>query len=75
MLSPLARLAFHTSLGLTGLWIGQCGALALVGLGEYALVFFTNWDAEIARAERRMEQEEGEIAAGAGGERRGRTAH
>lgn len=70
-------LAFRTELGLAGLWIGQCGALFLVGVGEYVLVFLTDWEVEVKRAEKRMEAEEedGAVVDGAGGEGRGRAGY
>lgn len=72
-------LAFDTSLGLAGLWIGQCGALFLVGVGEYVLVFLTEWEVEVLRAEQRMEQEGSPDEAGAdvaaSGEGRGRAGY
>ncbi|KAI1084958.1 MATE efflux family protein [Whalleya microplaca] len=42
-------LAFH-GFGLQGLWIGQCVALYLVGILEWILVGFSNWDKEVHRA-------------------------
>lgn len=47
-------LAFH-GWGLTGLWIGQCIALYLVGAIEWAIVGFSNWDKEVERAFARMD--------------------
>ncbi|ERS95402.1 hypothetical protein HMPREF1624_08280 [Sporothrix schenckii ATCC 58251] len=47
-------LAFH-GWGLAGLWLGQCVALFLVGLLEWALVAWTNWPAEVRRAFDRLE--------------------
>ena len=67
-------LAFNTGLGLAGLWIGQCGALFLVGVGEYLLVFLTDWDVEVKRAEQRIENEDSAAGAAEGGER-GRAGH
>ncbi|KAK4701350.1 multidrug resistance protein, MATE family, partial [Phenoliferia sp. Uapishka_3] len=48
-------LAFKTSLGLSGLWIGQCAALFLVGIGQYILVALTHWDVEVEKAQARLE--------------------
>lgn len=48
-------LAFHTSLGLAGLWIGQCVALFLVGVGEYILVTLTHWDVEVEKSQARLD--------------------
>ncbi|KAJ7708710.1 MOP flippase [Mycena rosella] len=52
-------LAFHprTALGLQGLWIGQVVALFLVGLGEYYVVWRTDWVGEIKRGAERNEEE------------------
>ncbi|EMD40035.1 hypothetical protein CERSUDRAFT_45456, partial [Gelatoporia subvermispora B] len=53
-------LAFHprTHLGLRGLWIGQVVALFIVGLGEYAVVWFgTNWDKEVQKGIQRNQEE------------------
>jgi MATE family multidrug resistance protein len=50
-------LAFKTSLGLQGLWIGQVIGLFLVGIGEYLVVCITDWDKEISRAVERNEEE------------------
>ncbi|KAJ7132197.1 MOP flippase [Mycena epipterygia] len=52
-------LAFHprTALGLQGLWIGQVVALFIVGLGEYYVVYRTDWDLEIKRGAERNEEE------------------
>ncbi|KAJ7626327.1 MATE efflux family protein [Mycena polygramma] len=52
-------LAFHprTALGLQGLWIGQVVALFIVGLGEYYVVWRSDWDLEVRRGEARNEEE------------------
>ncbi|CAK5267436.1 unnamed protein product [Mycena citricolor] len=52
-------LAFHprTQLGLQGLWIGQVVALFIVGLGEYYVVWKSDWDLEVRRGIERNEQE------------------
>jgi hypothetical protein len=60
VLSLPRRLAFNTNLGLAGLWIGQCGALFLVGIGQYILLLFTNWQLEVRRSEARLETEQGD---------------
>ncbi|CAG7990804.1 unnamed protein product [Penicillium nalgiovense] len=49
-------LSFH-GYGLVGLWIGQCLALYTVGLFEWALVSWSDWDKEVLRAFKRMDQE------------------
>lgn len=41
--------------GLQGLWIGQCGALYLVGILEWVIVGLCNWDKEVKRALGRLE--------------------
>ncbi|KAM0752386.1 putative MATE efflux family protein subfamily [Meredithblackwellia eburnea MCA 4105] len=51
-------LAFKTSLGLAGLWIGQCVALFLVGIGEYILVILTKWEVEVDRSQARLDSGE-----------------
>ncbi|KAJ6581120.1 MOP flippase [Mycena capillaripes] len=52
-------LAFHsrTALGLQGLWIGQVVALFMVGLGEYYVVWRSDWQLEVRRGAERNEQE------------------
>ncbi|KAJ7777307.1 MOP flippase [Mycena metata] len=52
-------LAFHplTALGLQGLWIGQVVALFIVGLGEYLVVWRSDWDLEVQRGAERNEEE------------------
>ncbi|KAJ6561192.1 MATE efflux family protein [Mycena vulgaris] len=52
-------LAFHrrTALGLQGLWIGQVVALFIVGLGEYYVVWRTDWEREVKRGAERNEEE------------------
>ncbi|KAJ7623576.1 MATE efflux family protein [Roridomyces roridus] len=52
-------LAFHPKarLGLQGLWIGQVVALFIVGLGEYYVVWRSDWELEIKRGEERNEEE------------------
>jgi len=51
-------LAFNTNLGLAGLWVGQCGALFLVGIGQYILVALTHWDIEVDKAAARIHEDE-----------------
>lgn len=50
-------LAFH-GWGLPGLWVGQCIALYLVGIAEWAIVAFSNWDYEVEKAFARMDKDE-----------------
>ena len=47
-------LAFH-GWGLKGLWVGQCIALYLVGILEWIIVAFSNWDYQVKKAFERME--------------------
>ena len=47
-------LAFH-GWGLKGLWVGQCIALYLVGILEWAIVGFSNWDHQVEKAFDRMD--------------------
>lgn len=47
-------LAFH-SWGLTGLWIGQCIALYLVGIIEWTVVARSDWDYQMRKAFARMD--------------------
>ena len=48
-------LAFH-GWGLKGLWVGQCIALYLVGILEWIIVAFSNWDHQVKRAFERMDE-------------------
>ena len=50
-------LAFQHSWGLKGLWVGQCVALYCVGILEWIIVAFTNWDNEVLNAFRRMDSD------------------
>lgn len=50
-------LAFH-GWGLGGLWVGQCIALYLVGIAEWAIVYFSNWEYQVKKAFERMEHGE-----------------
>ncbi|EAW17470.1 MATE family efflux transporter [Aspergillus fischeri NRRL 181] len=50
-------LAFH-GWGLKGLWVGQCIALYIVGMLEWLIVAFSNWDTEVEKAFRRMDVHE-----------------
>ncbi|KAJ7156908.1 MOP flippase [Mycena crocata] len=52
-------LAFHprSVLGLQGLWIGQVVALFIVGLGEYYVVWKSDWAMEVRRGAERNEEE------------------
>jgi len=48
-------MAFH-GWGLKGLWIGQCIALYLVGILEWAIVGLRNWEKEVEKAFLRMDK-------------------
>lgn len=50
-------LAFH-GWGLIGLWVGQCIALYLVGIIEWAIVAFSNWDLQVKKALARLDTDE-----------------
>ncbi|KAF1997890.1 MATE efflux family protein [Amniculicola lignicola CBS 123094] len=50
-------LAFH-GWGLSGLWIGQCIALYLVGFAEWAIVAWSNWEYQVKKAFDRMDSDE-----------------
>ncbi|EPQ52991.1 MOP flippase [Gloeophyllum trabeum ATCC 11539] len=51
-------LAFRTSLGLQGLWIGQVVGLFIVGLGLYGVVWLkTDWELEVRKGIERNLQE------------------
>jgi MATE family multidrug resistance protein len=47
-------LAFH-GWGLAGLWVGQCIALYLVGIGEWVIVAWSNWEYQVEKAFGRMD--------------------
>lgn len=51
-------LAKSAGWGLTGLWIGQCIALYLVGFGEWVIVAFSNWDHQVMKAFERMDSDD-----------------
>ncbi|GIJ99780.1 hypothetical protein Aspvir_003783 [Aspergillus viridinutans] len=46
------------SWGLKGLWVGQCIALYIVGVLEWLIVAFSNWDTEVGKAFQRMDVHE-----------------
>lgn len=48
-------LAFH-GWGLKGLWVGQCIALYIVGVVEWIIVAFSNWDHQVDKAFERMDE-------------------
>ncbi len=43
--------------GLPGLWVGQCIALYLVGIGEWIIVAFSNWEYQVKKAFERMDHD------------------
>lgn len=49
-------LAFH-GWGLQGLWVGQCIALYVVGVVEWVIVAFSNWDHQVKMAFERMDED------------------
>jgi MATE family multidrug resistance protein len=51
------HLAFH-GWGLAGLWFGNCLALYLVGVIEWAVVGFSNWDHQVRKAFERLDTAE-----------------
>jgi MATE family multidrug resistance protein len=51
-------LAFRHGWGLAGLWAGQCIALYLVGLVQWAIVALSDWEAEVRKALARMDPEQ-----------------
>lgn len=50
-------LAFH-GWGLVGLWVGQCIALYLVGILEWVIVAWSDWDHQVEKAFSRMDKGE-----------------
>ncbi|KAL8823291.1 MAG: hypothetical protein Q9191_005994 [Dirinaria sp. TL-2023a] len=50
-------LAFH-GWGLKGLWVGQCIALYIVGILEWAIVALSNWEYQVKKAFERMDHDE-----------------
>ncbi|KAF3914095.1 hypothetical protein AA313_de0205042 [Arthrobotrys entomopaga] len=50
-------LAYH-GWGLAGLWVGQCLALYAVGIGEWLLVYFSDWDVQVINALDRLDDAE-----------------
>lgn len=50
------HLAFH-GWGLSGLWVGQCIALYLVGALEWLIVAFSNWNRQVENAFDRMDHD------------------
>jgi MATE family multidrug resistance protein len=50
-------LAFH-GWGLAGLWVGQCIALYLVGVLEWGIVAWSDWDHQVQKAFERMDEGE-----------------
>lgn len=50
-------LAFH-GWGLPGLWVGQCLALYIVGILEWIIVAWSNWEKQVEKAFARMDQDD-----------------
>ena len=50
-------LAFH-GWGLKGLWVGQCIALYIVGMLEWIIVAWSNWEHQVKKAFERMDDGE-----------------
>ncbi|KAK6349481.1 hypothetical protein TWF696_005765 [Orbilia brochopaga] len=50
-------LAYH-GWGLAGLWVGQCLALYAVGIGEWLLVYLSNWEVQVIKALGRLDDAE-----------------
>lgn len=50
-------LAFH-GWGLAGLWVGQCIALYLVGVLEWAIVAWSDWEKQVENAFKRMDHDD-----------------
>lgn len=46
-------LAFKMHWGLKGLWSALCVALWMVGIGEFGVIFRTNWEKEVAKCKER----------------------
>jgi MATE family multidrug resistance protein len=44
--------------GLSGLWVGQCIALYLVGVAEWGIVAWSNWEYQVKKAFDRMDADE-----------------
>ncbi|KAL8762368.1 MAG: hypothetical protein Q9184_001630 [Pyrenodesmia sp. 2 TL-2023] len=52
---PLGIYLAFNGWGLKGLWVGQCIALYLVGILEWAIVAFSNWDYQVQKSFERMD--------------------
>ena len=50
-------LAYH-GWGLAGLWFGNCVALYIVGILEWGIVAFSNWENQVKKAFDRMDRDE-----------------
>lgn len=50
-------LAYH-GWGLAGLWFGNCVALYIVGILEWVIVAFSNWEYQVKKAFDRMDRDE-----------------
>jgi len=52
---PLGIYLAFNGWSLSGLWLGQCLALYLVGFGEWAIVSFSDWEKQVENAFKRMD--------------------
>ncbi|KAF2158095.1 mate family transporter [Myriangium duriaei CBS 260.36] len=59
---PLGIWLAFNGWGLSGLWVGQCIALYLVGLAEWAIVALSNWEKQTEMALARLDHEDREEA-------------
>ncbi|PGG96433.1 hypothetical protein AJ80_09829 [Polytolypa hystricis UAMH7299] len=55
---PLGVYLAFNGWGLKGLWVGQCIALYLVGVLEWAIVAMSDWDEEVRKAFGRMDKDD-----------------
>ncbi|KAL8931079.1 MAG: hypothetical protein Q9208_000182 [Pyrenodesmia sp. 3 TL-2023] len=55
---PLGIYLAFNGWGLKGLWVGQCIALYLVGILEWVIVAFSNWDYQVQKSFERMDQDD-----------------
>ncbi|KAK6350470.1 hypothetical protein TWF718_003661 [Orbilia javanica] len=52
---PIGVWLAYDGWGLVGLWIGQCLALYGIGICEWALVYFSDWDTQVTNALDRLD--------------------
>jgi len=55
---PLGIWLAFNGWGLVGLWVGQCIALYLVGIIEWAIVAFSDWALQVKKALARLDNDE-----------------